>query len=286
MRELKIGTNRHTTVAAVDEPGHGGANHHYEVLRVVPEPEGSEPQNVLEVILFQNGPVKECGVNGIHNEDLLCILIDRLEGFQRGEHASIENYHALNNLKAALAHLAARTKRRIGAGVEGTSRPDENKEPVPSLEVGEIKEAPTHERKFKPECFNCNHSEDGDKKKDCEQKDCVSYPPFIVIPITAESAPENLGVMGSDSPKVPAGNTVQEPETDLTPDGAKSYKLSGDKLGLMVSIAGGPTYHIHSNEMSEEEVLVHAELLKADTPEENIAPILRQAKEEQADEVG
>ena len=33
-------------------------------------------------IKFQEGPIRECGVKGIHNEDLLNIVLERLGGFQ------------------------------------------------------------------------------------------------------------------------------------------------------------------------------------------------------------
>ncbi|GAG13736.1 unnamed protein product, partial [marine sediment metagenome] len=77
---------------------------------------------LLAYIPFQKGPVKEHGINGIHNEDLLCIVIDRLESFQKGEYACEENEVALNQLKIALMCLRTRTIRREKTGIEGTSK--------------------------------------------------------------------------------------------------------------------------------------------------------------------
>lgn len=65
---------------AVDEPGHGGACHKYQV--VAPGVHfGDKPTTgfVLADIQFQNGPINADGngVNGVQHEDLLAIIIDR-----------------------------------------------------------------------------------------------------------------------------------------------------------------------------------------------------------------
>ena len=100
-------------VHVMDEPGEGGACHNY----MVSWNGGSE----CCLINFQNGPIKERGVNGISHESLLAILIDRLNGFQGGEHACEENRIALGHMEKALYALKQRTAGRIGRGVEGTS---------------------------------------------------------------------------------------------------------------------------------------------------------------------
>jgi len=124
MRELNIGTKRHTRVAAVDEPGAGGANHSYRIIKNDGKPfdDGARDVNdVLGEVLFQNGPVKAAGVNGIHNEDLIAIVIDRLDGFQSGEFACLDNAVAKKFLEEALATLRKRTNDREARGVEGTN---------------------------------------------------------------------------------------------------------------------------------------------------------------------
>jgi hypothetical protein len=73
---------------------------------------------------FQHGPIKEVGVNGLTNEVLLAIVVDRLEFFQRGQFACEENADALGYVKLAGEALEARTKRRTDQGVEGTLQPD------------------------------------------------------------------------------------------------------------------------------------------------------------------
>lgn len=115
MRELTIGTQRYTKVLCLDEPGAGGACHEYQVYPV-------DGQNALAfaTVSFQNGAIKESGVNGCYNEDLIAIVIDRLQGFQSGKFTCGENEDALYHLNKALEYLRSRTDDRIKRGVEGT----------------------------------------------------------------------------------------------------------------------------------------------------------------------
>ena len=71
-------------------------------------------------IHFQEGPIKECGVNGCLNEDLLIMVVSRLEGFQQTEFACRENALALTHIEEALLWLRKRTMGREARGVEGT----------------------------------------------------------------------------------------------------------------------------------------------------------------------
>ncbi len=114
-RVLNIGTQRFTRVVCTDEPGPGGACHAYVIERIDDGARSAE-------IEFQNGPIKENGVNGCHNEDLIAIVIDRLEHFQKGDFACVENAMALDKLNEALSILNDRTQSRIRRGVEGTSQ--------------------------------------------------------------------------------------------------------------------------------------------------------------------
>lgn len=114
-RQIKIGAENYTRIFATDDQGPGGANHQYFVSTV------KEPSHIVGVVSFQKGPVKEVGINGYMNEDLLAMVIDRLEGFQKGPYACEENDHAILNLKATLEWLNARTQKRVDAGIEGTS---------------------------------------------------------------------------------------------------------------------------------------------------------------------
>ena len=67
---------------------------------------------------FQNGGVKEAGVNGLTNEALLAVLVHRI-GFLNKRFPCRENSLAITKLEEALHWLEARTKARVARGVEG-----------------------------------------------------------------------------------------------------------------------------------------------------------------------
>lgn len=75
----------------------------------------------IQTIDFQEGPVKECGVNGIGNEDAIAMVLCRLEHFQRSPYACRENAIAITKLEEALLWLRKRTINRENRGVLGTS---------------------------------------------------------------------------------------------------------------------------------------------------------------------
>jgi hypothetical protein len=77
---------------------------------------------ILGHIHFQEGPVKEHGVNGIFHEDLINIVIDRLEHFQKSKFSCRENAVAITKLEEALMWLRKRTDDRKMRGVQGTSK--------------------------------------------------------------------------------------------------------------------------------------------------------------------
>ena len=116
-------------VAVVDQPGQGNANHLYKITGFNTRTNVSDPFVELygkpsdhTTILFQNGPIKEFGVNGITQEVLLAIVIDRLRSFQSSPFSCRENAIALTNCEEALMWLQRRTIARIKRGVEGTSQ--------------------------------------------------------------------------------------------------------------------------------------------------------------------
>lgn len=84
---------------------------------------GNEPiDDATQVLEFQEGPIKEVGVNGITNEALLAIVIDRMEYFQGGDFRCRENALALTKLQEAMHWLDHRTREREERGVEGTNK--------------------------------------------------------------------------------------------------------------------------------------------------------------------
>lgn len=116
-------------IKVLDEPGQGGAPHLYRIENFDTEHNDSDPFKALygksanhATVLFQNGPIKEYGVNGVTHEALLAILIDRLTCFQSGPFPSEENAMALTCLEEAMDHLHTRTVRRVERGVEGTNQ--------------------------------------------------------------------------------------------------------------------------------------------------------------------
>jgi len=104
-------TNDRLCIMATDEPGAGGANHEYEVTGF---DHGGQHH-----VRFQNGAIAEQGVNGITQEVLLAICIDRLQSFQAGPFACRENALALTKLEEAQHWLFSRTLSRMQRGVEG-----------------------------------------------------------------------------------------------------------------------------------------------------------------------
>ena len=120
MREITEGTQRFTKIQVLDEPGHGGACHHYVVTEAAISGHGMGAD--FATIRFQNGPVKEHGINGCHQEDLLAVVIDRLRSFQAGPFACRENALALTKIEEAMHWLNHRTSDRQKRGVEGTNK--------------------------------------------------------------------------------------------------------------------------------------------------------------------
>lgn len=118
-REIVSG-NRYSRILVFDEPGQGNACHRYQVRDNHPADDFQGAFSFAD-IRFQNGAVKEFGVNGCTQEDLLAIVIDRLESFQAGTFACRENALALTKCQEALHWLNHRTSERIKRGVEGVS---------------------------------------------------------------------------------------------------------------------------------------------------------------------
>jgi hypothetical protein len=128
MREITDHKIAGLTITVLDEPGHGGASHQYQIAAL--QPDGfvnlQAAGGGLTNISFQNGPIKEHGVNGITQEALLAIVLDRLRCFQAGPYACTENGEAALFVQAALETLQKRTAARLARGVEGTSAPTPN----------------------------------------------------------------------------------------------------------------------------------------------------------------
>ena len=121
MRKLEIGTEKYTQVFAADEKEFN-ANHLYQVEAVHPQIEEGRSPLPLTMVKFQKGPIKECGVNGVANEDLIVMVIDRLQSFQESDYKCRENAIAITKLEEALLWLRKRTTDREKRQVEGTHK--------------------------------------------------------------------------------------------------------------------------------------------------------------------
>ncbi len=114
------GCNWNLDVITPDDVGPGGAPTSYQIVNVSEQNTSPDGDRVEVDIRFQNGPPAQVGTNGVTQESLTAVLIDRLEGFQRGPYACDENAEALGHYRRALAALKRRTEVRTIRGVEGT----------------------------------------------------------------------------------------------------------------------------------------------------------------------
>lgn len=133
------GLNDALDIHVLDQPGPGGANHQYAIYLTTPTQGDSPVDRLLNPALciasFQKGPISSpADMNGITNEALLTVVIDRMRGFQYanneagerttapGQYACRENALALTHLEEALMWLQSRTRARMARGVEGTMK--------------------------------------------------------------------------------------------------------------------------------------------------------------------
>jgi hypothetical protein len=123
MRQItdhKLNGLNEAIVISAGEPGSGNAPTFY-VLAI---PASATPSGRIAVhteLNFQNGPIQSPeDFNGITNEALLAVLIDRMRGFQAGPFVCRENAVALTKMEEALMWLQKRTRERMARGVEGT----------------------------------------------------------------------------------------------------------------------------------------------------------------------
>ena len=80
----------------------------------------TETLEVVGKVNFQEGPIKENGINGVCNEDLILMVLTRLESFQSSDYRCRENACAITKLEESLMWLRKRTQDRETRGVEGT----------------------------------------------------------------------------------------------------------------------------------------------------------------------
>lgn len=125
---LVIHDDANLVIQAIDSPSNGGASHRYDIAAMGQATAGEDGAQVRQPVAstmleFQRGPIAESGFNGITNESLITVLIDRLDWFQSGSCPCPENAMARECLVQALGWLTERTKARRARGVEGTETP-------------------------------------------------------------------------------------------------------------------------------------------------------------------
>lgn len=113
-------TTKHTCVECEDkEEQKFNTPHHFKVRKI--NPVTLSPSDIVTVVNFQEGPVKENGINGLHNEDLLLMVLTRLQSFQESPYACRENEKAIEKLEECVMWLRKRTLDREMRNVDGTS---------------------------------------------------------------------------------------------------------------------------------------------------------------------
>ena len=94
------------TYLQAQEKEDGNPTHHdFEVRRTL-------DNKVLGKVHFQQGALGDEGPNGILNEDLLMMIIDRVESFQSSKLRCRDNENALQHLYEALFWLNQRNSKR------------------------------------------------------------------------------------------------------------------------------------------------------------------------------
>jgi hypothetical protein len=73
----------------------------------------------VQTVQFQDGPLAEDHIPGVHNEDLLLMVRERLLAFQKSDFSCRENAIAITKIEEALNVLCYRTEERRSRDVEG-----------------------------------------------------------------------------------------------------------------------------------------------------------------------
>jgi hypothetical protein len=109
-------------VKTADYRAEDGAHHAYDI-EVWDDPSGgvrNQDQIIHSVRLqFQNGGLKEVGPNGITDQALLTIVLDRLRSFNDGPFRCRENSVMITKIEEALMWGEKRANDRSRRGVEG-----------------------------------------------------------------------------------------------------------------------------------------------------------------------
>lgn len=95
---------------------HASSNGHWDVVT------WGAGEGRVSQLQFQNGPVKECGVNGVQLTDVLRACLARYQMLNKSFPCR-ENSLAITKLQEAIMWDEERTSKRTRQGVEGFDRP-------------------------------------------------------------------------------------------------------------------------------------------------------------------
>lgn len=103
------------SIQVTDDLDRDGINHRYEITGFSAEDNGSAPEGWTgrldrAVLLFQDGETAEAGVNGVTQEALLAVVLDRLQLLVSGPYAEPDRLEAIQHVQAALAAMHRRPR--------------------------------------------------------------------------------------------------------------------------------------------------------------------------------
>lgn len=102
-------------VVTNDERASDNAHHSYAIAVF----DGSNQQVEQCILNFQNGGLKEVGANGITDQALIAIVLDRIRSFNDGQFRCRENSMVITKLEEAMLWMEKRSNDRARRGVEG-----------------------------------------------------------------------------------------------------------------------------------------------------------------------
>lgn len=108
-------------VHTADERASDNAHHKYKIVVTAWTKDselGASPAEVCE-LNFQNGGLQEVGANGITDQALIAIVLDRMRSFNDGQFRCRENSMIITKLEEAMMWMEKRGNDRARRGVEG-----------------------------------------------------------------------------------------------------------------------------------------------------------------------
>lgn len=114
----------HVVVKTADERASDNAHHKYEILVVKEAVTSDKTSQIVEEchLNFQNGGLRDVGPNGITDQALLAVILDRVRSFNDGQFRCRENSIIITKLEEALLWMEKRGNDRARRGVEGERR--------------------------------------------------------------------------------------------------------------------------------------------------------------------